>query len=376
MKINYQIGIVFKYSFVFLMLFFNIKSTTQNVFRYREVPNIFLDKLEIRKAPKDLSLAYDLINLLPTNYVKDGSVDYTSIIQKGITENKICKLPDFPILLNYRGLTLTSNTSLYFQSNSKIIISPNDSGSYAAIRIYDCENVIVYNPIVIGDRDKHLNETGQWGMGITIRGGKKINIVHPIISNCWGDGIYIGSKSQISSDVSISNGLIDNNRRNGITIASGKNINITNTLVSNSNGHMPMSGIDIEPNTNSDVLTNILLDNVITYNNAYHGLVISPGNLKGKNANNLSIKIQGHTDEYSKIGFGLALQRFHKPINGVPLKGNIKIINSTWKNNQQGFKDYGYTDKKIKVSYKNIQIFKDINGKEVLDEKEMKLIKN
>src|SRR5699024_9046472 len=106
----------------------------------------------------------------------------------------------------------------------------------------------------------------------------------------------------VNENVKIINGVLDNNRRNGISIISGRNIEINNVFISNTNGQNPQSGIDIEPNSNDDILENIKLLNIETFNNTMNGIVVSIGNLSGQKKKELSIKIDNHKDTYSYLG--------------------------------------------------------------------------
>src|SRR5690242_19873414 len=78
-----------------------------------------------------------------------------------------------------------------------------------------------------------------------------------------------------SNNIFIDGAWIDNNRRNGISVIDGNNIKISNSVISNTNGTLPMSGIDIEPNNGFGELKNINIENVTTFNNSKFGILIS-----------------------------------------------------------------------------------------------------
>jgi len=309
---------------------------------------------------KQASGCFDLTNLLPKGFSNKASKDYTKILQSGLDRYRCVVFPDFPVLINHSGLRIRSNTEVYFKPNSLIRLQPTKRPSYAVIRIQNVENVIIYGLKLEGDRERHLAEDGQWGMGVSIRGSRNITLLSPKVSQCWGDGIYIGQKGgKHAKDIVIKDGIIDKNRRNGVTITSGSNIKIINNIISNTSGHMPMSGIDIEPNNNDDILDRILLDGNRTANNAVHGIIISPGNLKGRNDRKISIEIKNHLDAGSKIGLGLALERIAKPIAGRPISGEVYISSSIFQDNLLlPLKNYGRIDNAVKVTLENIDIEK------------------
>src|SRR5690606_12146781 len=163
--------------------------------------------------------------------------------------------------------------------------------------------VQIISPVIIGDIESHRGNSGEWGMGIAIRSSKNIVISSPHISNCWGDGIYVGEnqKNGPSRDIQISNAVIDNNRRNGISITSVNTLQITNSIISNSNGTLPMTGIDIEPGNENEEIKNVVISNVTTFNNHKAGIVVNLSKLSanGKKDHNVSINIDSHKDEFS-----------------------------------------------------------------------------
>src|SRR5690606_7605443 len=120
-----------------------------------------------------------LTKYLPTNYVKDGTVDYTKYIQKGIDENQKVVLPDFPILINKNGLFLRSNQTIDFQKNSLLRMQPNGEERYGLLNLENVRNVIINNPALEGDKYKHLGKKGEWGMGINVLSSVNIKIQNP-----------------------------------------------------------------------------------------------------------------------------------------------------------------------------------------------------
>ncbi|TWT07047.1 hypothetical protein FQV26_04330 [Planococcus sp. CPCC 101016] len=228
------------------------------------------------------------------------------------------KVPEGIYLINTNNsVVLKSNITLDFEKNSILKAIANDRDHYEVIRIIDVENVKILGELKIqGDRDYHLGETGEWGFGISIRGAKNITIENPHISNCWGDGIYIGSslEAKFSENIQILNPTLINNRRQGISIISAKNLEIVNANISNTSGTLPESGIDIEPNTPEELLQNIRITNLTTKDNAQYGFKIFLRNLK-LSENPVSIEV----DSIANITDGIAV----KEIEGV--KGTILI---------------------------------------------------
>ncbi|EHQ43998.1 LOW QUALITY PROTEIN: hypothetical protein Myrod_3182 [Myroides odoratus DSM 2801] len=249
----------------------------------------------------------------------------TSYIQSLLDKQKIVILPNDSIFIDDRGLYVRDEQILIFREKTVLKKIATDKGSYGILNISNVKNVKIFNANIVGDRELHLNDIGQWGMGILIKDSSEIEIISPFIKDTWGDD-YIGGKRSSNENIKINNAFIFNARRNGISIISGENVFVTNSFIGNVNGHSPQSGIDIEPNTDKDKLSNILLENIITYNNLYGGILVVLDKLYSNSYNNnldVTITISNHTDIGSKYGFVLSGDR---TINkNLKLDGTINL---------------------------------------------------
>lgn len=309
---------------VCFLLFCDIYCIAQN-YKYINVPNEY--ETINRHILIDTTSFVDITKYLPNKHVKDGSIDYTSYIQKALNENKYVLMPNFPVLINDIGLDIMSNSIVFFRDNSKVLLKSSSKGSYQILRIRDKKNIKIYNASIVGDRDNHIGNSGEWGMGISIIGSDNIEIYNFNIVNCWGDGIYIGHSQITSSNIQIYNGKIDNNRRNGISIISVNNLIIKDVVVSNSNGTNPNTGIDIEPNYHYNILKKIKIENVVTFNNKINGILIHLAELPSNEENLVQIDIINHKDYYSARPIRIS-SALSKEINQIiPLTGDINIYN-------------------------------------------------
>jgi len=357
--------------FILILLLVNFK---KNEFVYKSVPPSLI---KVTPFKLDLLDFKDITNYLPKNAKKDGSEDYTVFIQNALNrENKII-MPNFPILINEKGLNINNNTSIFFQSKSQLIIKPNDKTNYGIINIINKININLYNARIIGDRYTHLNDKGEWGMGINLIDSKNIKIINPKISECWGDGIYIGTKENISENVIISGGYVDNNRRNGISIISGKNITIENIVLANTNGTFPMAGIDLEPNNRNEYLSNIELLNITSYNNAEDGFLIYLFKLISEKSPEVSINITNCKDYYSSNSISIPglrndYDKSYKPITGKIIFKDFKSYDA-----ESPFKEssgnYVFTPK---IFFNSFQVFKDEKQNSRSEEKVVKWLKS
>lgn len=326
------------------------------VFTYKNVPSKSLGRISITASERlaikrGLKAPYSLENALPKNYVKDGSVDYTDVIQNAITKNRTVIFPNFPILINEKGLTLRSNSVVYFPENAKIILKTNNFGQYEILRIHDVDNVKVYFPNIVGDRYSHMGTTGEWGMGISIRGTNNVLIYGAKVEKCWGDGIYLGispvTNSVINNNVLIKKSIVDDNRRNGMSIISAQNSIFENFIASNTFGTAPNAGIDIEPDANTDIIKNLTFNNILAFNNDVHGFLFVLSNLYGKNQNIGEINLTNFTSNYSQFGVSLKIGTDKEKQFEVPY-GSIIIDNPLLLNtSRQALLSYEENNKNI-----------------------------
>ncbi len=301
---------------------------------------------------------FDLTTVLPTGYVKDGSVDYTEVLQKAIDKSGDITFPNFPVLINDNGLKLKSGCSYTFKANSKLILKPSVKSGYNMLDCNNKENITITNAVLVGDKSTHLSKQGEWGFGISVRGAKNITINRAKIYDCYGDGIYVGRlNNKISDNITITNTLVSNSLRNGLSITSGTNIKVYHSKFMNSSGKGPSSGIDIEPNNAQDELKNIIISDVFTANNENWGLLLNLVNLRKDNAvnKNISISINNFSDNKSKYGMSMWLNRknsYSRNISGTITLNNISLLNNT----EEPIKYYSTNDNTINVSINHLTV--------------------
>ncbi|QEC73950.1 hypothetical protein FSB73_22045 [Arachidicoccus ginsenosidivorans] len=173
------------YLFILFYFYFVNLTYSQTVWNYKMPPVASVlkfknDRSEFSKVIfKDLKNYKNLTDLLPKNYVKSGTVDYTVYLQKGLDHFNEVIFPDFPILINSKGLYISSNSKIVFASNSKILMKGNSKELFAIFNVIDSKNISIYFPNLIGDKTTHTGKKGEWGMGIMIKGGQNINISIP-----------------------------------------------------------------------------------------------------------------------------------------------------------------------------------------------------
>ena len=153
---------------------------------------------------------------------------------------------------NPTALKTLSNSVLWFTPNGKLEHLPTSKSGYNIIHTMNVENYIIYDPVLVGERNQHSGTSGEWGYLLTIYQSKNGYIHRPRCSDAWGDGIYIGKAAGTMSDdlptnITVFEPIIENCRRNGISFTAGDNVQIIRPVVSNTNGVSPEAGIDVEP---------------------------------------------------------------------------------------------------------------------------------
>jgi polygalacturonase len=216
--------------------------------------------------------------VIVTNFGADGSdeVDDTEAIQAAIDsiESGVVCIPDGVYMIDAEThVMLNSNITLQLSSGATLKAIPNSAENYAIIMAYEATNIGITGGSIVGERDEHTGDSGEWGMGIDIAGSTGVRIADVNVSECWGDGIYIGSTDgqNYCEDVVIENFTVNHNRRNGISIISARNLTLRSGSVSNTQGTPPQSGIDLEPNDAAEFMMNVLIENVTTADNGTAG---------------------------------------------------------------------------------------------------------
>ncbi|MBW7676640.1 glycoside hydrolase family 28 protein [Chryseobacterium chendengshani] len=356
---------------VFIIIWSSNFST--QIFSQKYVPQKLLSQYY---QPNFTSNYYNLKDIFHIKKNILNGRDETVIIQKIIDNNNIVLLPNTTIYINKNGLKIGSNKKILFQKNTKIKFLGGTRGKLSdVLKIYNAKNVEIINAVIVGSRNNNINQSGQWNGAISVLNSSNVTIINPKITESYGDGITIGSEDGgFSENVLVSGGWIDTSRRNGISITSGKKITVQNIFVSNTYGQEPESGIDIEASWNKDVLLDINVKNVCTFNNSSTGISINLNGLatdKSKDVKFTSITIDGHTDIESRHGLLTSLNTIPHTFD---TKGSILIKNANWKSSREISYWKSSKDHSINITFSNIKI-DDIQKKNYF-ENSIKNLKN
>lgn len=234
----------------------------------------------------------------------DGS-DETDLLQRALDCATILRaklVQTQKIYISTVGITVSAHANWVFNDGASLELLPHNASSYQMIRVPSgASDIILMRPRCDGRRDLNSATGGEHGMGLSLRGCKRVKVVDAEMKNCWGDGIYIGSSGSkpadtdytVNENITIVRPITVNNRRQGISVISGINLVIDKPTVTDTNGTAPQCGIDIEPNNYKDVLKNIRIRDVTSARNVATAVKIELGKVGNPNMDlNYPIDIQ------------------------------------------------------------------------------------
>lgn len=240
----------------------------------------------------------------------DGSHDDTTGIQRAIdslpSTGGTVFVPAGTYLVDAtRNIRLRSLMHLKLDPGAKLVAKANAAERSYVVNAYKVNDVEISGGQIVGDRDRHLGTTGEWGHCIMIRGCKRVTVRDIRLSKAWGDGLSVGASNGtttvLSEYVAIANIVATGNRRQGLTIGRSRNVSVYDSEFSYTSGIKPGCGIDIEPDPFGTSLTDtVRIENCWIHRNAGNGVQVY------KTVKNVVVK--GCTIEYNK-GFGVLMLR-------------------------------------------------------------------
>jgi len=279
----------------------------------------------------------------------DGVHDDTAAIQRAInalpSTGGTVVVPAGTYMVDaVKSIRLRSLMHLQIAHEAKLVALPNAADRYYVVNAYQVSDVEISGGQVIGERDRHLASTGEWGHCVMVRGCKRVTVRDMRMANGWGDGLSIGaadgSTTVLSEDVVVANVVCSGNRRQGLTIGRSRNVKVYDSEFSYTGGIKPSCGIDIEPDpVGTSVTDGVLVQNCWIHHNDSNGIQVY------KEVRNVTV--QGCRIEYN-LGYGiLALgavngqvldnQILHNRLYGVGLRvasTGYKVSGNTFRNNK------------------------------------------
>lgn len=293
-----------------------------------------------------VSCSFAQINIKDLGAQGDGVTDDTEVFKKAFSlakqrtlnnkrNKEVITVPAGDYVV--RPLELPSNIRIIFGDNSSIRASSGYGLGDCVFILRDVENIdIIGNNTYLRMPKKNYMQ-GEWRHGVSVVGAKNVLIRGIIVDETGGDGFYVAGSKQKAYSENIK--LIDCKsfyvKRNGLSIISAKKLLVENCEFSYSSGTAPEIGIDIEPNSISDVLSGIVIRNVITRNNNNAGIAVQPFNLIDYKKLNvrIDVRIDNWTSIYDGVGKKEGNLVFYFPHDDrkqqARIKGVLTVKNST-----------------------------------------------
>ena len=224
------------------------------------------------------------INVRNAGAKGDGWHDDTAAFQAAIdalpASGGTILVPAGKYMINtLKSIHLRSHMRLLMNPLAELVAIPNSSGRYYVLVASRVNNVEINGGSIVGDRIRHVGNTGEWGMGVYILGSAKVFVHNLKVSQCWGDGVYVGAYGGFtglitvvpSSDITLNHVISTGNRRQGLSFGPVQRAYIVNSTFSNTSGTAPQAGIDIEPSIQG-TSQNIRIEASTITGNAGNGL--------------------------------------------------------------------------------------------------------
>ncbi|WP_308636104.1 right-handed parallel beta-helix repeat-containing protein [Paenibacillus silvisoli] len=239
-----------------------------------------------------------IVNVKDYGAKGDGKKDDTAAFQAavdfayGAGGGTVVAPPGTYMIDAVTSVYLKSNVTLQIDSSATLKALGNSSTVYGVLRATTASNIRIIGGNIVGERNEHTGSTGEQGHGIYMKGVDNLLIEGVKVTNCWGDGIYLGgdllTPNKPTSEARVINCICDNNRRQGMSITHAKNVTVEGCIFSNTNGTAPESGLDIETNT-AESCTGIIVSGNIFTGNRGNGVELSgdvAGDIKAIISNN------------------------------------------------------------------------------------------
>lgn len=285
----------------------------------------------------------------------DGLTDDTAALNAAVraaSPGGAIVVPDGTYLVNpVQSVVLRSNLTLSLAAGAVLKAIPVSDAVSAVVVVKDAAAVTITGGTILGERASHPGTTGEWGMGIDIRGGTDVTVDGVTIRDCWGDGIYVGvGAAGESRRVTIRGCRCLGNRRQGLSMTGCLSALVENSEFSGTGGTQPQSGIDLEPNIPYAV-RDVVIRDCVAARNAGWGIVLSGAAVTGvtiernrctENASFGGIAllqasdctVRSNTVEWnSKVGIQLD-QASRNVVTGNTIRHNSQIQPYLWPNVQ------------------------------------------
>lgn len=195
----------------------------------------------------------------------DGASDDTDAFQRAIDaagQGGIVAVPAGRYLIDpLRSVRLRSGVHLKMDPGAILIAKPNAADRSVLLLAERVSDVTITGGRLLGERERHLGTTGEWGHGIQLRGASRVTLRDIHVANFWGDGLSVAGSKPLagesaplqSSDVLLERIVSIGNRRQGLTIGGALRVRVLDCEFAGTGGTAPEAGIDVEPDTTAAI---------------------------------------------------------------------------------------------------------------------------
>ena len=298
----------------------------------------------------------DSMNIRQFGAKGDGSSDDTNAVQTAINTATNIYVPEGTYMIKsddgvnttgpynhgnvvYNGgLKLRSNINITGESKLSVLkCITNASENYNIIRGYNVSNINISNIYIMGDKETHTGNSGEWGHGIMLMQCQDVNIINCNITQTWGDGVHVGvvyenDINYQNERINIKDTYIDYASRNGISLCSVDGCLVSNCKITNVTRTAPTSGIDIESEgygTTSPCINNINIINSEFDYNHYGIYIYTTAAIDVTKDSNINVENCTFTENLT----GLVVEHSQNQSNVIKGKHtlrNLKFVRDGW----------------------------------------------
>ena len=192
-------------------------------------------------------------------------------------------------------LKARSNTEIVFEDGVELVAK---KGEFHGIRDHLLEFHGVTNVSLVGLGERggtlrmHRSDyraepyfQSEWRHTLSMQGAADIRVENMSFVESGGDGICLGALKGGQNhcrNIIIRRCICDRNTRQGISVCSARNVLIEDCVLKNTDGRLPKSGIDFEPNNEGELMVDCLMRRCRIEKNAASGIEIYLGHQSGR----------------------------------------------------------------------------------------------
>jgi hypothetical protein len=214
--------------------------------------------------------------------------DNTAVLQAALDSDASTVIIDkIPGNWSTRPLFLRrSNVRVIFEPGVMVRATGSGYGTNdCLLTVADQSNVTISGYGATLAMNKWDYTTGEWRMALSLLSVKDTVVEGLVLRDSGGDGIYLGRGSTpYCENVTIRDVVCDNNRRNGMSVITADGLTVEGCAFLNTNGTNPQAGVDCEPNSASERLSNVVFSDCIFEGNLKAGFICQPSQFNAGSA--------------------------------------------------------------------------------------------